>query len=79
MGMLVWAHQAVGIKYHTKIHGMKGRHAVHHDMTDDDLLAGLAFNPVITSNSENEAYAEYTMELYHGYGCHCMPGKSFEI
>ena len=47
----------------------------HHSLTDDEMAAGLSFNPVITSNTENEAYAEYTMELYHAYGCHCMPGE----
>ena len=48
----------------------------HHSLTDDEMAAGLSFNPVITSNTENEAYAEYTMELYHAYGCHCMPGEN---
>ena len=92
MGMLVWSHQAVGVKYHRQLDGIKGkirflnfwnstikfsgRHMFHHSLTDDEMAGGLSFNPVITSNTENEAYAEYTMELYHAYGCHCMPGKN---
>jgi hypothetical protein len=69
MGMMVWTHQSAGITYHTHV---AGRHSTH--ITDEEMDAGLAFNPLITSNTENEAYAEYTMELYHGYGCHCLPG-----
>merc|ERR1712066_1034265 len=44
-----------------------------------ELTQGLSFNTLITSNSENEAYAEYTMELYHGYGCHCLPDHAHYI
>ena len=76
MGMMVWSHQAVGIKYHTHLYGLKERHAIHHDMSDHELEIGLQFSSIVTSNTENEAYAEYTMELYHGYGCHCLPGTN---
>jgi len=79
MGMMVWSHQAVGITYHTHLYGLKERHAIHHDMSDHELEVGLQFSSIVTSNTENEAYAEYTMELYHGYGCHCLPDHAHYI
>ena len=45
----------------------------------EELLEGIGFQDNIANNSENELYAEYVMEQYHGYGCHCMPSHAHFI
>lgn len=66
MGMLVWTHQAKGIIYHTYLPHLSGRHSALGMMSQSQVSTGIEFKHTITSNTENEAYAEYTMELYHG-------------